>query len=34
MQPSKTVEKLNESILRFVFNDFKNPYGKSLQEIN
>ena len=34
MQPSKTVEKLNESILRFVFNDFKNSYGKLLQEVN
>ena len=33
-QPSKTVEKLNESILRFVFNDFKNSYGKLLQEVN
>ena len=28
------IEKLNESILRFVFNDFNNLYGKLLQEIN
>ena len=28
------IEKLNESILRFVFNDFKNSYEKLLQEIN
>ena len=27
------IEKLNESILRFVFNDFKNSYEKLLQEI-
>ena len=28
------IEKLNESILRFVFNDFNNSYEKLLQEIN
>ena len=27
------IEKLNESILRFVFNDFKNSYEKLSQEI-
>ena len=28
------IERLNESILRFVFNDFNNSYEKLLQEIN
>ena len=28
------IEKLNESILRFVFNDFNSSYEKLLQEIN
>ena len=28
------IEKLNKSILRFVFNDFNNSYEKLLQEIN
>ena len=28
------IEKLNGSILRFVFNDFNNSYEKLLQEIN
>ena len=28
------IEKRNESILRFVFNDFKNSYETLLQEIN
>ena len=28
------IEKLNESILRFVYNDFHNSYEKLLQEIN
>ena len=28
------IEKLNESILRFVFNDFNDSYEKLLQEIN
>ena len=27
-------EKLNEPILRFVFNDFKSSYDKLLQEIH
>ena len=28
------IDKLNESILHFVFNDFNNSYEKLLQEIN
>ena len=28
------IDKLSESILRFVFNDFNNSYEKLLQEIN
>ena len=28
------IEKLNESILRFVYSDFNNSYEKLLQEIN
>ena len=28
------IDRLNESILRFVFNDFNNSYEKLLQEIN
>ena len=33
-QNADIIEKLNESILRFVFNDFNNSYGKLLQEIS
>ena len=31
---ANVIENLNESILRFVFNDFNNSYEKLLQEIN
>ena len=33
-QNADIIETLNESILRFVFNDFNNSYEKLLQEIN